>query len=100
MIPQKALDPYEMNTITGTRMPMYSNVSKERDLYGELGWIPNFQVTLSKNNPKMHRTYKEYFDIPKSYHAIHNSNATASEFFRQQAPFDSVAKQKRIRSSR
>ena len=31
-------------------MPDYAKVSKERDLYGELGWTPNFNVTSSKNN--------------------------------------------------
>jgi hypothetical protein len=33
-----------MNEIKGTIMPDYSNVSKDRDIYGELGWIPNFNV--------------------------------------------------------
>ena len=31
-------------------MPEYSKVFKERDVYGELGWVPNFNVTFSKNN--------------------------------------------------
>ena len=31
-------------------MPDYSGVSKDRDIYGELGWIPNFNVKCSKNN--------------------------------------------------
>jgi hypothetical protein len=55
-------DPYELNQIKGTRMPDYSRVIKERDIYGELGWVPNFQVKLSKNNGRMHRAYKEFFD--------------------------------------
>ena len=42
MQPVKMLDPYEMNTVKGTRMPDWSVVAKERDIYGELGWIPNF----------------------------------------------------------
>ena len=25
-------------------MPDYSGISKDRDIYGELGWIPNFNV--------------------------------------------------------
>jgi len=37
-----------MNDIKGTRMPDYSGVSKDRDIYGELGWIPNFNVKCSK----------------------------------------------------
>lgn len=58
------MDPYEMNTVKGTRMPDWSRVSKERDLYGELGWVPNFQVTTSKHNNKLHNRFKEYFDKP------------------------------------
>lgn len=54
MRPKKALDPYEENTVKGTRMPDYSKVIKERDVYGELGWIPNFNVTYSKNNNALH----------------------------------------------
>lgn len=61
-IPQKTLDPYEENAVKGTRMPDWSVVDKERDVYGELGWISNFQVSFSKNNPYLHKTYKEYFD--------------------------------------
>lgn len=55
-------DPYELNEIKGTRMPDWSIVDKERDIYGEMGWINNFHVKMSKNNAKMHRTYKEFFD--------------------------------------
>ena len=55
-------DPYELNEIRGTRMPEWSKVNKHRDIYGELGWIPNFNVKLSKNNNRMHATYKEFFD--------------------------------------
>ena len=39
---QKAVDPYEDNEIKGTRIPNYSQVSKDRDVYGELGWMNNF----------------------------------------------------------
>ena len=62
MRPKRTHDPYELNEIKGTRMPDYSKVAKERDIYGELAWIPNFNVTLSKDNPRMHRTFKEFFD--------------------------------------
>ena len=47
--PRRENDPYEMNEIKGTRMPDYSGVSKDRDIYGELGWIPNFNIKCSKN---------------------------------------------------
>ncbi len=66
-------DPYELNEIKGTRMPDWSKLSKQRDVYGELGWIPNFNVKLSKNNNSMHRTYKEFFDKPRNYHAVFNN---------------------------
>lgn len=39
-------------------MPDYSKVTIERDLYGELGWIPNFDVTKSKNNGHRHNNYR------------------------------------------
>lgn len=72
-----------MNEIKGTRMPDYTIVSKERDIYGELGWIPNFNVKSSKNNPTRHSSFREYFDGPMNYHIIfNNSSMTNSEFFR------------------
>lgn len=48
---------------------------------------------MSKNNDMRHPTYKEFFDMPKNYHAIYNnSNMTQSDFFRKNAPVGSVAK--------
>lgn len=43
-------------------MPPWSRVDKERDIYGELGWVENFNVTMSKNNNTRHLTYREFFD--------------------------------------
>ncbi|CDW91563.1 UNKNOWN [Stylonychia lemnae] len=100
LVPEKTVDPYDMNTISGTRMPEYSQVIKQRDTYGELGWIPNFQVTFSKNNPRLHKNYQEYFDRPQEYHTIYqDANVTQSEFFRSQAPSNSVARTRRAQSS-
>ena len=91
--PQRQLDPYDENEVKGTRMPDYTKLAKERDIYGELGWIQNFNVKFSKNNHKMHPTYREFFDDPKNYHnQFNNSTLTNSEFFRQNAPAGSVAK--------
>jgi len=81
--PQRQLDPYDENEVKGTRMPDYTKLAKERDIYGELGWIQNFNVKFSKNNHKMHPTYREFFDDPKNYHnQFNNSTLTNSEFFR------------------
>ena len=71
--PQRQLDPYEENEVKGTRMPDYTKLSKERDIYGELGWITNFNVKNSKNNNTRHPTYREYFDGPKNYHNEFNN---------------------------
>lgn len=68
MQPKKQLDPYIENEVKGTRMPDYTSVIKDRDFYGEMAWIPNFNMTLSKNNVDRHKTYKEFFDQPKTYH--------------------------------
>lgn len=74
-------------------MPEYSTLTRERDVYGELGWIPNFNVKNSKNNLDRHGTYKEYFDAPKEYHTTFtNATVTNTEFFRQNAPEGSVSK--------
>ena len=54
-------------------MPDYSKLAIERDVYGELGWIPNFDVTKSKNNEVRHTNYKEFFDAPNDYHTEFNS---------------------------
>ena len=81
--PQRQLDPYEENDVKGTRMPDYTKLSKERDIYGELGWISNFNVKSSKNNGRMHSTFREYFDSPKNYHKqFNNASLTNQEFFR------------------
>lgn len=79
-------------------MPPWSPLGGEqRDIYGELAWIPNFQVTTSKDNGKMHRNYKEFFDKPRNYHlAASSSSAASSEFFKQNAPKGSVAHPRRI----
>ena len=93
--PRREHDPYEMNEIKGTRMPDYSGISKDRDIYGELGWIPNFNVKCSKNNNMRHVTNREYFDGPVNYHVtFNNSTMTNSEFFRQNAPSKSVARER------
>ena len=81
--PKREADPYEMNEYKGTRMPDYSVVAKERDIYGELGWIPNFSVKCSKNNHLKPAATREYFDGPMNYHTTYNnSTMTNSEFFR------------------
>ncbi len=93
--PKREADPFEMNEFKGTRMPDYSKVSKDRDIYGELGWIPNFNVKCSKNNQVRHHTNREYFDGPMNYHVtFNNSTMTNSEFFRQNAPSKSVARER------
>ncbi len=75
-------------------MPDYSSLARERDVYGELGWIPNFNVKLSKNNETRHNNYREYFDTPKDYNvAFTNATVTNQEFFRENAPEASVAHQ-------
>ena len=80
---RKDLDPYEENEIKGTRIPEYSQVNRDRDVYGELGWMGNFQYKCSKNNDHRHTTHKEFFDGPINYHCTFtNSNLTNSEFFR------------------
>lgn len=89
------MDPYEANEFKGTRMPDYSQMSRDRDIYGELGWISNFNVKCSKNNGRRHSTNREYFDAPMNYHmTFNNSTMTNSEFFRKNAPEASVAKEK------
>ena len=81
-------------------MPDYTKLSKERDIYGELGWISNFNVKFAKNNQKLYPTYREYFDGPKNYHSqFNNASVTNQEFFRQNAPEGSVARLPRGGSS-
>jgi hypothetical protein len=64
-------------------MPDYAKVSLERDVFGELGWIPNFDVKKSKNNEDRHNNFREFFDAPKDYNVeFHTSSQTNSEFFK------------------
>ena len=67
LTPEKQLNTFEENEVKGTRMPDYSSVALERDICGELGWVPNFEVKKSKNNEDRHLAYKELFDAPKDY---------------------------------
>ena len=71
--PVRQLDPYHENEVKGTRMPDYSRVSKQRDIYGELGWVPNFNIKFSKDNQNMHPSYREFFDYPKVFHSQFNN---------------------------
>jgi hypothetical protein len=87
------LDPYEENEVKGTRMPEYTTLAADRDVFGELGWIPNFEIKKSKNNITRHINYRELFDAPKEYATeFHTASMTNTEFFRQNAPSSSVAK--------
>ena len=72
MQPKREMDPYQQNEYKGTRMPDYSKLSQERDVYGELGWIPNFGIKCSKDNNKLHLHSREYFDQPLNYHGQFN----------------------------
>jgi len=64
-------------------MPDYTKLALDRDVYGELGWIQNFNVKCSKDNERLYPTYREFFDGPKNYHCRFNTaNMTNSEFFR------------------
>ena len=71
--PHRQLDPYEENEVKGTRMPDYSKLAKERDIYGELGWVNNFNVKCSKNNSKLYPTNREFFDDPRNYNSQFSS---------------------------
>ena len=67
--PEKPIDPCEENEKTGSRMPQYSYLSRTRDVFGEVGWIPNFEQKKSKFNETRHPAYKEFFDRPRDdYH--------------------------------
>lgn len=65
--PRRQLDPYEENEVKGVRIPEYSKLAGERDVFGELGWIPNFNVKKSKNNNDRHNNFREFFDAPRDY---------------------------------
>lgn len=67
IMPKRIIDPYVQNELTGTRMPAYSKVAAERDIFGELGWIPNFDVKQSKDNDKRYSACREFFDAPLDY---------------------------------
>jgi len=68
-------------------------LAADRDVFGELGWIPNFEIKKSKNNKTRHINYREMFDRPKEYATeFHTASMTNTEFFRQNAPSSSVAK--------
>jgi hypothetical protein len=73
-------------------MPDYSKVNRDRDVYGELGWIPNFNVKNSKNNDARHGNYREFFDKPKDYNAAFTTAfVSKAEYFRENAPDQSIA---------
>lgn len=64
-------------------MPDYTTLAADRDVFGELGWIPNFEIKKSKNNITRHLNYREMFDAPKEYATeFHTASMTNTEFFR------------------
>jgi len=82
-VPIKTPDPFVDNETKGTRMPDYTKLAGERDVFGELGWIPNFDIKKSKNNIDRHNNYREFFDAPKDYHNEFTSGSVNNtEFFR------------------
>ena len=73
-------------------MPDYSKVSAERDVFGELGWVPNFNAMKSKNNEDRHENFKEYFDAPKDYTTeFHTSTMTNHDLLKLNSAQDNVA---------
>jgi hypothetical protein len=60
--PKREIDPYILAEMLGSRMPTNSQVFKQRDLVGEVGWIPNFEQKKSKNNENRHVLTREFFD--------------------------------------
>lgn len=96
--PKRTMDPFDENTVKGTRMPRYTKLTQDRDIYGELGWIPNHDVKVSKDNDNLYPALRETFDGPHVYHRRFNTAAmTNNEFFRQNAPATSVARVKKLR---
>lgn len=82
-------------------MPDYSKVSKQRDVFGEIGWVPNFNVKKSKNNSDRHHNYREFFDTPKNYNLEFIQSSKQSDFYTTKTRFDdsfSVAKSAKSRS--
>ena len=87
LLPKRELDPYDVNEIKGTRMPNYTKLDKERDIYGELAWVNNFNVKCSKNNTSVYPTFREFFDGPRNYNkTFTKSEMTNQDFFRKNAP--------------
>ena len=68
LLPNKReLDPFEQNEVKGTRMPKYTKVDKQRDIYGELAWNKHHSVKSSKDNTFVYPTCREFFDGPRNY---------------------------------
>jgi hypothetical protein len=68
-------------------MPDYTKLAMERDVFGELGWVPNFSVKNSKNNDTRHDALKEFFDSPRDYAVeFHKGSAQGGrEFYIREA---------------
>jgi hypothetical protein len=64
--PRKTLDPYEEIEFK-SRLPAYSKVYSKQARTKELGWVDNFSVTCSKDNGRVHSSFKEFFDQPRGY---------------------------------
>ena len=90
---KREMDPYEANEVKGTRMPKYTKVDKQRDIYGELAWDKHHSVKTSKFNDNLYPTCREFFDGPRNYNRRFNTtDMQSSDFYRKQAPKNSVGK--------
>ena len=64
--PRKTLDPYLKNEFEN-RIPKYSKVYSKQTRAKEMQWVDNFAVKCSKDNARIHRKFKEFFDRPRDY---------------------------------
>ena len=101
LVPNKReLDPFEANEVKGTRMPKYTKLEKQRDIYGELAWDKNHSIKYSKDNTKNYPTTREFFDTQRNYNKVFNATEmTNTDYFRLNAPKDSVARIHRSKRS-
>ena len=49
------------------RIPKLTKLGVRNKKTVELGWNPNFQVKISKDNSHFYGTYREYFDNPRMF---------------------------------
>ena len=85
-----------MRKSQSTAFPMLTKSQSHHSMIREINWDPYFSKMYSKNNEKVHRNYKEFFDKPVMYSQkgyLGSTRPVAMDVYRKHSPLGKQQKQ-------